>query len=543
MEAADRKALLAVVALTGFFALSTLLWIHRDTVPPLWDTAQYLQESERIFHAWEDRGAIAAAGVFSGAIGNKAPLISALPLPFYATLGESHFAARCVNLVLIVVASWLLYRIGERVAGPWCGALAVAVLNTFPIVAGMSRQYLVEYGLMTIVIAWIYCLLRWHDGSEAGASWALGLLFGLGMLMKVSFPLYVAAPTAVVLLEDVRARRKLGVELVASWLRILAVGLPIAALWYFRNWKQVFDFAVSAGYGELGRPYGRGGSFSLAGIGEYWLDIVNRGVAAYSSMLLIAVAAWCAVGKRRRGERCGMAPADFRLLTAWWLVPAIALTLAVNREGRYTVPFLPAWALLLSAGWLAMTRRAPRWVMALLPLLGLANYAFYSAVPPASGPKLSVGRVTLLSSALGWAHAPEAQEWPNDRVRSLVADDAAQLRLPAPRATVLFSHPCLNAHNLNYLSALHRSPVRFRVWHFQSTVTAAAAAEAIVSSGDYIIVKSANLGPADLNAKSVETLSVLQAGGFPFDEVGAVPLPDGSAATVFRPRSKAGNPQ
>ncbi|MEO7974952.1 MAG: glycosyltransferase family 39 protein, partial [Thermoanaerobaculia bacterium] len=174
------RVVLAIVVVT--FLAATATWIQRDTVPPLWDSAVYLQESAILYHALTRQGVLAFLDAFSHSMGNKAPLIAALPLPLYPLLGESHAAARFVNLAWIVLAAIYIFRIGRKVAGGATGLLAVIVLNTFPLVAAMSRQYLVEYGLMAMVIVWIYYLLRWQSGEATRVPWILGVLLGFGLL-------------------------------------------------------------------------------------------------------------------------------------------------------------------------------------------------------------------------------------------------------------------------------------------------------------------------------------------------------------------------
>ena len=115
---------------------------------------------------------MAFLSVFSQVMGSKAPLITALPLPLHALLGESYWSARMVNVLLIVLASWALFRLGTLLAGRRVALLAVILLNTFPLAAAMSRQFLVEYGLITLVIVWVYYLAQWQRGEHR---WTPGL--------------------------------------------------------------------------------------------------------------------------------------------------------------------------------------------------------------------------------------------------------------------------------------------------------------------------------------------------------------------------------
>lgn len=529
---------LALGLVIAFFALATLAWVKLDTIPPHWDEAHYLYEGELLYHTLRQHGPIAFLSAFSRAIGTKAPLVTVLPFPLYALLGESFLVARCMNVVFIIVASWYLFRLGEIVRGRRAALLSVILLNTFPLVAAMSRQFLVEYGLMTLVIMWMYYLVRWQRGEEGWPTWALGIVLGLGMLMKVTFPLYVAVPTALVLAQDVMRHRKLRPATLVSLARIAGVALPIAGLWYFRNWATVFGFVLNAGYGKSAQHYGQGNVFALRTVGAYWLNLINFGFGAYSLLLLVVAACWAGWRVRRSANGLGIARDPLYLLLAWWMVPWLALTFAVTKDIRFAVPYLPALALLLGAGLAGFGGRRLA-VLGPVTAAAIFCYGYYSfGLPRLARAELRAGGLILLSKNLEWAHPPTAQRWPNESVVEMIAADAAREGLAKPRVSVMFSHFNLSAHNLNYFSALQETPVRFNTYHFQLQEPARELAGRVRAQADYLLTKSGSPGASLLNAKNLEVLGLLREGGMPFHRLAAIPLPDGSEATVFRRRER-----
>ncbi len=529
------RAGLALILVIAFFVITTVVWVKRDSVPPLWDQAQYLQESELLYHVLRQHGPVAFLSQFSETLRTKAPLITVLPLPFYFFLGEDQLSARYVNVVFIVLASWYLFRLGEMVAGRRAALLSVVILNTFPLVAGMSRQFLVEYGLMTLVILWMYYLVRWQRGEERGSSWALGLLLGLGMLLKVTFPLYVGVPTALMFAQELRKRRPRAAVL-GSLARIAVIAVPIAGTWYFKNWASVFAFVVQGGFGHEAREYSKGDLFSLPTLSAYWLDLINFGMGGYALVLLVVLACWVGVGLRRGENRSGVAGAHLPLLLAWWVVPWLALTFAVNKDIRYSVPYLPALALLLGAGWEGLTRR--RFGIAglgLIAAVSILNYGYYSfGSPRPAGGELRAAGLILLSQNLMWAHPPTPETWPNESVVRWIATDAAKRGIAQPHVTVLFSHARLSAHNLNYLAALRELPIQFSTWHFRSPEPSSELASRVRTQADYLLTKSGFMGGNLLNITNLEVLHLLQEEGMPFDRIGSIALPDQSDVIVFR---------
>lgn len=540
------EATLALVIVV--FLAATWTWIRRDTVPPLWDSAQYLQQSAIQYHALTREGVSSFLDTFSRSMGKKAPLIAALPIPLYYLFGESHSAARYVNLAWIVLASIYLFRLGRLVAGDAAGLLAVVVLNTFPLVAAMSSQYLVEYGLMTIVILWIYYLLRWQSGEFEAVPWILGALLGFGLLLKVTLPLYVAAPTLLVMWQRFSRGRRIR-QLLLDLARIAAVALPIAALWYARNLGAVFDFIISGGFGEVGSAYGTGPVFSLQAISAYWLSLINVGVSVYYfALLLLVLAGYSAAvwGRKKTGPSL-LARRDLHLLFSWWLVPWLVLTFATNKDPRYAVPYFPALAVLLAAGLAAISSRPRRAAaMAAVATLGLVNYFYYSFGASGVGPDYRLGRLVLVSGNLGWAHPPTSEVWPNEEVVRIVAEDAKQVGRDRVRVRVLFSHPRLNAHVLNYLAALLDMTPRFATVHFQTPEPLPELIAEINSEFDYLLTKSGSAGSARVNTRNLEVAAALTRGDLHFAPVAELALPDGSAVTVHRrlaPGSSAAPPK
>lgn len=528
--------MVALGLMITFFVVATVVWVNIDSVPPLWDQAQYLQESEILYHTLRHRGPVAFLSAFSETLKIKAPLITALPLPFYFLLGEGHLSARYVNVVFIVLASWYLFRLGEMLVGRRAALLSVVLLNTFPLVAGMSRQFLVEYGLMTLVIIWMYYLVRWQRGEEKRSSWALGITLGLGMLMKVTFPLYVAVPTALALTQKALRQRSLRQTLLPSLARVAAVAIPIAGIWYFKNWSSVGGFVMKAGYGEWAHAFGKGSVFSLRTVGAYWLDLINFGLGGYGFLLLVIVACWVGFWLRRSENRLDVAGGDFFLLMAWWIVPWLALTFAVSKDVRFSMPYLPALALLIGAGCMGIARRRRLGMagLGLIAALTLFNYMYYSFAARPGGIELRAAGLILISGGLSWARPPTAEHWPNEDIVVMVAADAAQRGVARPTATVMFSYPQLNSHNLNYLAALRESAVRFNHFWSPATESPSEFALRVRKQSNYLLTKSGLPGKGLVNEKSAEALGLLHEGGLPFDRIGAVRLPDQSEVTVFR---------
>src|SRR4029077_1451500 len=108
--------------------------------------------------------------------------------------GRHPRAAYGINLVCLLAMFAALYRMGRIYSSSRAGLLAVYIAGTMPMVYGLSRWFLVECGLMAIICAAMWMLAEWNDFAGAWNGFLLGGACGLGLLMKVSFPVYVAIP-------------------------------------------------------------------------------------------------------------------------------------------------------------------------------------------------------------------------------------------------------------------------------------------------------------------------------------------------------------
>ena len=69
------------------------MWLRLDRVPPNWDDAWYLTNSLAVYDALTHGGAPGFVAKFMHVMGFKAPLITALPTPFYLVFGRRWHAA------------------------------------------------------------------------------------------------------------------------------------------------------------------------------------------------------------------------------------------------------------------------------------------------------------------------------------------------------------------------------------------------------------------------------------------------------------------
>ncbi len=181
-------------------------------------------------------GSIAALPEF------KAPLFPMiLSIPFATGLDAFTFM-RVALVVCGLLTSWLVYRAVREVASEWAGLVAGVVCGLSPVLITLEGYLLRETFAAAVVAAVALALARLRGGgagrSMVGTAVALGLLAGMGALLRENFQtLLVILPAALILMpvpgSTWRSRAAAGGI-------CLAVGLACVGPWYVHQAKR-FD--------------------------------------------------------------------------------------------------------------------------------------------------------------------------------------------------------------------------------------------------------------------------------------------------------------
>lgn len=484
-----------------------LLWVNHDyyradTQTPTYDEAWYLETSLHLYHRLTTQG---VAGFWDGyrrAFGIKAPLLSVLPLPFYVLLGPSREAAMLVNSFFLVLANVYLFLLVRQLYSPSAALAAVVFFQTMPLAYGLSRNFMVEYGLSSLVIVFLYYLV-----ARPGQPVLLGILLGLGLLMKILFPAYVAGPLALTLY-----RRR-------SWRDVLLIALPaavIASTWYAFNLRPLLAFAWESAYGGIAPDYSAGGLSA-------WLALlVNQGTSVYYAAVVLILAPLALRG-------------HLALLAAWLLPPLAALALGRNQLIRFALPLLPVFAIGLGAAVFSLGRRW-RLQAALAVALAVFPYRLFAALSYRSHSAHSVrlGPLVLYAHELGWARPPVHEDpWEHRRLLEAVhrlAPDAVR-----PFYVVLtLDHTYLNANLLNYLNAYENYPIRFTSLGYGESSLDRALERIFRLDARFLLLGEGFRGlPGFLNRLHDDLRGRLERGELPFRLRAEVPLAPPAKALLY----------
>ena len=240
---------LILVCQAGFHAA----WFAQDARIPFWDQMRYWRMSE---------AAIAIVrGETPGGAGALLDLHASHP-PLYGLAGAlaavagdgSYAAARHVNMVLAALSTLGVFLLARCWLGRGASVLAAALAAALPYAAAFTHLYYTENLLSVLVVFTALSLVASRDLTRYAPALTLGLLMGLGLLTKWTYPIFVGP---LVLVAVLRGRRA-GPALAAA-----ATALVIAAPWYLMHLNGILEFfasGVQGGEGHLSAVTGLAGT-------------------------------------------------------------------------------------------------------------------------------------------------------------------------------------------------------------------------------------------------------------------------------------------
>ena len=418
----------------------------------------------------------------------------------YFVFPVAPLTAQGVIWAFLVVGTLAVYGLGRRLLDTDAGLLAAFLFATAPFVVFMLLNFQLDLPLAAMVALALYALVRTEALALRRWALALGLVLGLGMLTKPPFAAYLSGPLLWATWRGLRAPDR-GARLL-HLLAAVGVAAAVALPWYGPRLVGLPAQFINRSFkqaAEAGRAPALSGSSLL--FYPQWI-IPQWGLLATALLL------WGIVALVRRPRARGL------LWSA--LAPFLIFTLIQNKNLRYTLPLLPAAALVAAAGVTVLPPRVRRglgWACAIVGIAQVGSAAF--ALPPS----------TLLApvvSSVAVSSPPDARDW---RHREIL--EALQ-RASGPggaRVAVVPNDNYFSISNFRYEVTRDRLPFRLsRAWE-QSPL-----------SVDFAIVKTGDQGPDAASAKPDRIMAALE-GGDPwldaaFPVIARVPLPDGSEGMV-----------
>ncbi len=346
------------------WALATLTGLVTRTMIPV-DELRYASV------AWEmwSRGDFLVPYLNGEAYSHKPPLFFWLIHAGWWLFGVNEHVVRLVApllmLVILVLAAWLARLLWPRQAG--VAQLSPGVLLSCVFLLGFFAWVQIDLLLVASTLLALCGVVLAADGRRAG--WLLtGVGLGLGLLSKGPVILLHVLPLA--------------------WLAPLWIAPEARPRWLAWYAGSVFSVLVGAALvlaWALPAAQAGGEAYRQA---IFWGQTVHRVVESfahahpawwYLPWLLVLFAPWILLPWLWRATQLAWQQRDrgMRFCVTWMLVVLLLLSLVSGKQGKYLLPMLPAFALLVSRVLVAMpgqpVAQRPWLLGGLLVLIGVAG--------------------------------------------------------------------------------------------------------------------------------------------------------------------------
>jgi 4-amino-4-deoxy-L-arabinose transferase-like glycosyltransferase len=339
------KLLLASIFV--ILSTSTILWTLRDRTPPGWDPSDHIRYAYDYYRLLAHADLAGFASEFFSAHHYYAPFVHLVSAGVFLVFGASRLTGIAVNLfslaALLLSTAWMSRRLyadvpGEAAVAPSVGlsVLPALLASCYHFSAWLMHDAFLDFPLMAIVSVTFALLVRAEDFRVRRRALAFALAAGIGMLVKQTFAFFFILPGLFVMLQVLRTRDRRAILNFAVALMVLIL---IAAIWYGPHMHDVIAI-----YRENQRAAANENEAPLFTFDSNFFYVH----ALISMQMQVPLAVLFAAGLVYSLVRCRKQSVILYL----WLLGGIAtFALVANKDVRYTLPVLPA-AALLSACWL-----------------------------------------------------------------------------------------------------------------------------------------------------------------------------------------------
>jgi|SRR5688572_11431380 len=552
------KAKYWLIVFIVIYLTITYIYLINNTVPTRWDDSLYLTHSVIVYKALN--GLDTLSSTYYGVRNNdasylfhlfplllyriRAPLILFLPIPAYFIFGTGSSGIFATFLVLILMFMFIFHRLASKLTNPSVAVVAVVVTSTMPLTIGLSRYFLTEFSLMILTVTWIYVQLQSENFSKRAYIIPLGIILGLGMLMKVTFPIYISGPIlwGFALALWGRQPEKNFLNILANSLCVLAIGVLIASTWYLPNLYWIVHTAFDVGYGSYAKIYSMGEVFDIWTLFKFWQAVVNGGISSYYFLAILLffgfkIIKFIKLRKLNRSNliinESGIPKAILSILLMWFSIPFIIFSFSITKDIRFLLPVFPALGIIIAqmatevlGKGLFSTSKV--WLLLVFPCIMFG----YMSIPSKINVTLTAGPFIIVTPQIWHTNRPLKQDWKQNHIIDAIEKDSLNegIEIDSPIG-VIPNHMYFNALNFTYYAVKQD-----KVYQFESPsqLTDKADLDSEIRnllSMEYVIIKT---GEEGLYAYNSKITPLLLEGSLPFTEIRRFDLPDGSEGIIYR---------
>jgi 4-amino-4-deoxy-L-arabinose transferase-like glycosyltransferase len=367
----NRIPVVLLLLLIAFTAILNVYWVRTDTAEmyrtehPKFVTVRSYLESDFLYEECSFY-----PPVFFGMCAGTVSL-------FKTPLTYDHCVL--VNVLYLVLALIGMFLLGRYLTlSDWYGLVSALLLLGVPAYLHISRRFIGEFGLTTCVIWAMYFLVSNDGWQDRGKSLFFGLVCGIGMLFKWSFPVYIIMPLLLSMGYDRRGleqvdRKKMFHHILLS----LLTALIVCGYWYAvrfdaaKFFDQFFENLYDADH--ISSSY-------LLFLKHNFLRSLQIIVLSGSFIFCLFVLTALAVNVKKLWRRV-----DYLMIVSWFVFPYIMFTcLGGDVLPRYLLPAFPALVLIVVCAFLSSNRGKNAVFLLILASFALGSIYYESFIhrPP-----------------------------------------------------------------------------------------------------------------------------------------------------------------
>jgi 4-amino-4-deoxy-L-arabinose transferase-like glycosyltransferase len=323
-----RKTIIAVclIGIIAFFIITNIIWLAIDTTPPFYDHAIHMYNT---YSLSKDLRGIAKYPSYP-------PLVYFTTMPIIKIMGakDDHFVYDNFLYIIILVLS--VFGIGKILFDEWVGVSSAFLVLLYPFVFWISRKYYLDFALLAMVSLVQYIILKSDGGTRKYWNIGLGVAIGCTLLTKTHGLIFFLPTWIIVFLNYYKDKK--GKNLIRL-LQVLIIILIIALPWYLITMDGFVKWNIELYNITKILPFNKNLSTSVL---FYYRMIYQSIIFPFLFFVFLGGFASFLIFDRRR--------TILIFLLSWIIIPYIALTLWPNKEPRFILPILPAFAILMMGG-------------------------------------------------------------------------------------------------------------------------------------------------------------------------------------------------
>lgn len=519
------------------FAAVDVWWILYDRQPQGCDQAGHLIRAAAFAHSLHPFSLNDLLKSWNTEVGQGGeytypPLYHLVTGVFIWVLGRPPIAAVATNEIALWFLLVSVIQLGRRAFTLSVGVGSAVLVALYATLAQFRHEAFVDFALVGITSWSAWQLVKTEAFSRRRASIGVGISIGLALLVKQAVVIFLAPPALYVLFQH------RGDQIRNRWVNVLCAagsGLLVASTWYGLHWRAVMaNLALNQRVAPI-----EGDPMPWTLIGAIYYPWVMSCIQIGFPLFVVAIASAMVWLFRKRQQTATTNEKRLcRGVIVTWIVGSLPVLtfLLLNKDMRYSLPVLPAVAL-LTCSLLTWISRRPIRIAGWL-LLMLSAFPYYTFVMFAWPPiRQEIGFYTGQTHWLVWSDnnyfgmGPKKEDWH-------IPEMLTRMRLESPQSTLLKPiHiailPFLLRFNPNSvtLEAIERG-IPAQVTAIGNDTPALTPED--LRPFDFLLVKTGDLGLPFATERAQEIQNLVSLHPDNFVPLATYALPDHSTGTLLR---------